>query len=257
VVVALEVKLYSGRAAQYSLSLTTSAAPVASTCEPDRYDDGSYGAPNDSAASAPVIGFQTYSDLTACDDEDWFSVSGSLDRPVVVYLRSDDPFAYVTAEQYGEALDVTTEDVEDGVDGCYAPYGVSRAYCRRAEVRSAYEGYVDFRVTLTLADGDYDMLVRSGEEVSATCETDSECALGFECLDNIDYSYFTYNTCSKPCSSYSDCGGARRECVESSSSYLAGSCFQECDSAADCRSGFTCESKQSVGGYSTSVCVPF
>jgi hypothetical protein len=203
-----------------------------------------------------VVALDLYSDLRACEDEDWFSLSGSVGRPLVVYLLSDDPFASVHAEQYGEALFVSEEELPIGADGCYNPYGVSRNYCKRAEVRPSYEGYVDIRVDFTLIEAEYDLRARLGDEVSASCVDDSDCGDGYECLDNLDYSYFSRSTCSKACSSYTDCGGERRECITSSSSLLTGSCFQECASSADCRDGFSCVSRESAGGYLSDVCVP-
>jgi len=255
---ALAVTLYGGRAAQYSLSVVTGAAPLDPLdplCAPDEFDQGGLGGRNDSPDAAAPIALSTYRGLTACGDEDWFSAPAAVDRPLALYVRSDDFFASVRAYQYDEELAILLEDVPSGADGCYDP-GAGRAACRRAEVRPPYDGPVVFSVNLTLPGAEYDLLARVGEEVSAPCADAGDCADGYECLSSLNGLYLSVGACSRACDSSFECGGDRRECVLGLSSDAAGSCLQACQSPFDCRDGFSCAPRAVVGGFEVDVCVP-
>jgi hypothetical protein len=248
------VLLYSGSAATYSISYSATrvdpTGPV--NCEPDRLE------PNDSRSNPFPLTPNLYADLSACGEDDWYATTVNPGYPIVVYISSSDPDASVIIESStGEVAGVNFQSVPPNADGCLVQ-GAPRAYCLRAEGFLSNVTRYHFNPLFSRAGVEYDLRVRMGDEVSSGCDPSlgSECNPNYQCIREFNGElFFAGGTCSRSCTSASDCLGFNRVCIaDATSSFDQGMCFQTCDTDNDCRDSFECRLETTVEGSQRKVC---
>lgn len=210
----------------YQLRLTLGAVL---TCEPDRLES------NDNLGMAEPLAFDLYSDLSACVDEDWYYTTVSPERNLLIYLTHDRGTPRIDVQDaMGTALDYTISQIPRS-DGCLA----ERARCQRISIPHTNEDQlIYYSVYFDQVGVGYDLRVRQGDEVAATCQSDNDCNVGYECLDTFDYYLFEQGMCANSCERSADCGSGRT-CIFDEANY--GICVQLCDDVMQCRSPFICD----------------
>jgi hypothetical protein len=198
-------------------------------CAPDRLED------NNDLSMAESLAFDLYTDLRACVDEDWYYTSASSNRNLLIYLTYDrgTPQIYVE-DGIGNPLSYNSSLIPRS-DGCLA----ERALCQRISIPNMdAEQLIYYSIYFDQVGIGYDLRIRQGDEVSATCQSDNDCNFGYECLSEFDYYLFNQGMCAESCERSADCGSGRT-CILDEANY--GICVQLCDDVMQCRSPFICD----------------
>lgn len=116
--------------------------------------------------------------------------------------------------------------------------------------------------------GDGDSSSDSAAGVGASCAADRDCGDGAKCLRQVMLPFGGVNLtypggyCTKACSSDHVCGNGASCPLASAGAAAAAfsNCMQNCESASDCRGGYSCGSVPSLGGAAPAnprkVCLP-
>ena len=236
----LEVYVVGQNSIQYDLLIDVIPALP---CETDRFEN------NDLPQTAVSLTPELYRELTSCADQDWYQTEISSDRNLIFYLTYDEGNSLIVAEdQSGQALEVNYELLPK-TDGCLA----ERDLCLRAVISPPFSGGVIFySITFNEVGVEYDLRIRTGDEVGATCQDDFGCNPGFVCLSTFDVYSFPAGVCSEPCQS-ENCG-SNRACILDT--FGTPMCMQRCDTGFVCRDPFVCEDQIStINSEQVSVCL--
>ena len=230
------------REAQYNLRVDITSA---GECAPDRFE------PADEPQSSEPIGPELYGNLRACSDEDWFVTNVNSGRSLIIYITYDGGTPIVSAQNAYGAITPIGQTFFDPVDGCLS----DRLNCKRYYINPGpMGGAVYYGISFYEIGVDYDLRVRVGDEVGATCYDDLDCNTDYECL--YAFANYTFETglCAKECQRDSDCG-SNRTCIANS---LGGSsmCMQRCDTGFSCRYEFACTANlTNTSGQTVSACL--
>lgn len=240
----IEVRRFqSDREVAYDLSVTTTPPPP---CDGDRFEPE-----NNSLSGAEPLVPELYRDLTSCPDADWYSSVIPAGRSLILYLTFDEGEPTVSAQgQGGLALPVTPRTFNAPVDGCVT----DRETCKRYQIDPSPNGErVNYEVSFDRIGVEYDIRVRVGDEVGATCVDELDCNEGFLCYEEFDVFAFSNNLCAKECNEDGDCG-RDRACMLGEDGFNL--CMQRCDRGLSCRSSFTCQPGiLTTAGQSASLCL--
>lgn len=238
----LEVKqISSNREPDYDLRIDITPAAA---CDPDRFE--SNNTPQMNYPLSPEL----YQELRACADEDWYETNIAPGRNLILYLTYDSSSPIVTAQGPSGALTPVGQTFFEPVDGCLT----ERANCKRYLIDPGLNGgLIRYGISFLSVGVEYDIRVRIGDEVGASCFDEFDCNSGFECIYSFDVYSFDYGLCSKSCSNDSDCGRGRVCAIDA---FGTQSCLQRCDRGLSCRYEFTCQSNViSTAGESVQACL--
>lgn len=222
----LEVKqIATDREPQYNLRIDLQQA---AECMEDRF--GSYNSPQNSYFAVPEL----YRDLMACSAEDWYETTISQGKSLILYLTYDEGTPIINAQTNGRELTPIAQTFFNPVDGCLT----NRLNCKRYLIDPGPSGGdIQYGVSFFEVGIEYDLRVRTGDEVGASCFDELDCNSDYECIYDFDIYRFDFGLCSKACDTDTDCGQGR-VCIEDG--FGAEMCMQRCDNGLSCRYEFTC-----------------